>query len=213
MAASLRFLVILLIAPCLTVSPRAARAETTRATSTLGDGETPNVEPVPSESAGRVVAELGVGTLVAGLTMGAAILMAHGAGIGEGIGIVAMGVLAAPAIVGGTVCAVGDRSGGYYGTCAAAVAGAYLGMLVSIPMMFIVLESASGDAGLYAVLGVLAVGPALGGVIGWHSSRTRQLAPAWTHVGLRTPVPSLPRSLAAAKLGWQVSVPIVAFEF
>ena len=137
-------------------------------------------------------------------------------------------ILLGPALTGGVVCAIGNASGSYDGSCAAAIGGSYLGSLLLIPMalVFVGQSNASDDEVLPswiagAVLGYV-IGTTVGAVVGWNVSRVRKPRDY-------ADVPRLDAIAAARALPWreplrprgsllegaapQLTTPLLAFRF
>ena len=109
-------------------------------------------------------------------------------------------ILFGPLVTGGLVCAIGNASSSYDGSCGAAIGGAYLGSLLLIPMALVFNGQGNSDDEVPtffvgALLGYV-VGTTVGAVVGWNVSRARKPYP-------RTDVARLDAVAAARALPWR----------
>jgi hypothetical protein len=176
--------------------------------------------------------EVGLGALqIVGGTFGMALVavpIALAAGIGSpSLGVAAL--LAGPAFGGYMICAMGRSSHYYEGSCAPAIAGAYLGALTAIPLAYwgCMNDHGSGDDDIGCVGGLLVgfaagyfIGTAVGATIGWHLGKTPRARTR--EVALSAPPPPPPsddwpelrrRPAFAGNQGARVTVPVLAFAF
>jgi hypothetical protein len=85
-----------------------------------------------------------------------------------------------PVALGAAVCAIGNASQSYEGPCHAAIGGAFLGAVATIPLLY--LGGQGGDLGTALVLGGVGwffVQPAVS-LLWWHGSKHPRPAPAVT---------------------------------
>ena len=182
----------------------------------------PEVQPLvattsPSEPSegGLIAAE----SLIGFLTMTTALVV--------GVQATPWLLLAGPLATGALVCGIGSTSSSYTGSCAAAIGGAYLGSLLTIPLAYLMSGgggSNDGDLGgivAGALLGYL-VGSTVGAVVGWNSSRTpkdhsvadvARLDAVASARGAPWREPLLPRGAALEGGAPRVTTPVLAFRF
>ncbi len=129
------------------------------------------------------------------------------------------GLMATAVLPGLAVCALGTSSRFYQGSCAASIAGAYMGVLATglLATRFRVSTESDGfPIRFLLVWGVSTLGTSAAAVVGWHATKQRRPAPP--AVAVEPPVsgralwPEMPvRQLASAP--GTVSVPLLAFAF
>ncbi len=127
------------------------------------------------------------------------------------------GLMATAFLPGLAVCALGTSSRGYEGSCAASIAGAYSGVLLSglVGRQFRPEDRDPSPGQILLVWGISAVATSAAAVIGWHATKHRKPAPAAAPVAPSAPSafwPAMPVRRLAPPPG-TVSVPVLAFAF
>jgi len=123
-----------------------------------------------------------------------------------------VGAVLTPLALGTAVCAIGSASATYEGACEAAIGGAFLGALTTIPLFYLGASmGGSGDAPFGPAVTLGAVGwffvqPAIS-LLCWHRTRHLRPVPAVT-----TSLPPRPARGLAAPPG-QVVAPLLALSF
>jgi hypothetical protein len=160
----------------------------------------PLLAPAPSS---KPAPEIGLGAtqLVGGAltTLGAGLVLIALASRARSAPLGYVGAAVAPGAGSWVVCAAGQSSPTYEGSCGPTFLGGYLGAIaLGIPMLYVgsaALAPNSSDGGSYhdvgalfgAALGVV-IGTAIGATIGWHTSKRRRAGPA--PQGFTTPPPA-----------------------
>ena len=129
-------------------------------------------------------------------------------------------------MTGGIVCAIGNVSTAYDGSCAAAIGGSYLGSLLLIPMAFVFNGMGNPNdevpaAFVGALLGYV-VGTTVGAVVGWNVGRVRKpyrradvarLDALASARGLAWREPLRPRGSLLEASESRLTTPLLAFRF